>query len=153
MDRLPVRVLMVDDVAQLRDIVIKHLHGTGRYVVVAQVPTAEEALGVLDTVCPDLVLLDLSMPGMGGVAALPQLHARRPDVKIAVFSGFEHAGRGPELLAAGADVFVQKGTPLVRLVAELDALFGIGTQGDSAPGNDAPGNSPPGNGAPGNSAH
>ena len=64
---------------------------------------------------PDVVVLDLSMPGMDGLEAIPRIHEAAPQAKIVVFSGFEATRMAGVALEASASRYVQKGAPLEDL--------------------------------------
>lgn len=116
------RVLIVDDTVALRSMVASALTRSGDYEVVGQAGNGQEALELAPLVRPDLVVLDLSMPVMDGVTALPRLRELLPEALIVVFSGFEHAELRPTLTKAGASGFIEKGTPLRKVVKMLTAL-------------------------------
>ena len=65
---------------------------------------------------PDLVLLDLSMPVMDGLEALPSIRLLVPGAKIIVFSGFGATKMSERALATGADGYLQKGMSLKRIL-------------------------------------
>jgi DNA-binding NarL/FixJ family response regulator len=68
------------------------------------------------------VLLDLAMPVMDGMQALPGLRELLPAAMIVIFSGFEQAGLVEEALAAGADAYLEKGASVIQLVYLLREL-------------------------------
>lgn len=68
---------------------------------------------------PDGIVLDLRMPVMGGLEALPRLRADSPTVAVVVFSAEPTESAAEEVLAAGADAFVTKGAPMECLDAAL----------------------------------
>jgi DNA-binding NarL/FixJ family response regulator len=77
---------------------------------------------VAESVQPDVVLLDLAMPVMDGLQALPALRAALPRARIVIFSGFEHQALAEEALQAGADAYIEKGTSVTQLVSRLRDL-------------------------------
>ena len=76
-----VRVLLVDDVPDLRLIVRMVLQRTGQFEVVAEAGDGLEAIAQADECQPDLILLDLSMPRMSGVEALPRIREVAPQTR------------------------------------------------------------------------
>jgi two-component system, chemotaxis family, protein-glutamate methylesterase/glutaminase len=98
-----IRILVCDDSATYAHGLTQFLRAEPGFEVVGVCASGEEALDAVLRLDPDLVTMDLEMPGMGGVRAVGQIMRRRP-VPILVLSG--HAGRGSELaaraLAAGA---------------------------------------------------
>lgn len=84
--RARTRVMVVDDSAVVRGLVTRWLTEAGEFDVVTTASNGRLALEALDRFDPDIVLLDLEMPEMDGVDALPLLLKRRPGVKVVVVS-------------------------------------------------------------------
>jgi signal transduction histidine kinase len=72
---------------------------------------------------PELVLLDLAMPVMDGLEALPLIREQVPEAKVVIVSGFERRAMEPQVLEAGADAYLQKGLPPDAVLAVLQGLF------------------------------
>jgi DNA-binding NarL/FixJ family response regulator len=83
--------------------------------VVGEAGDGRTGLEVIARLKPDVVLLDLSMPGIDGLEAIPEIRAQSPDSAIVVFSGFSAARMRSHALALGAVSYVEKGTALDRL--------------------------------------
>lgn len=116
------RVLVVDDAANLRELLTVLLDVEDDFEVVGTAADGVQALDRADALEPDIVLLDLAMPVMDGLQALPALRERLPKARIVIFSGFEHEALAREALAAGADAYIEKGTSVMQLVARLRQL-------------------------------
>jgi len=116
------RVLVVDDAANLRELLTVLLDVEDDFEVVGTAADGVQALEKAESLMPDIVLLDLAMPVMDGLQALPGLRERLPDARIVIFSGFEHEALAREALAAGADAYIEKGTSVMQLVARLRQL-------------------------------
>lgn len=116
----PVRVMLVDDEPLLRSLLRMMLHRTGRYEVVGEAGDGREALELASAITPDLVLLDLSMPRMDGLEALPHLRRLVPQAHVIVLSGFAAASAATTATAAGAHGYLEKGLAPANLVEALD---------------------------------
>ena len=116
------RVLIVDDAANLRELLTLLLEIEDDFEVVGTAADGEQAVAAALALQPDLVLLDLAMPVMDGLQALPLLRANVPAARIVIFSGFEHQALAEEAVKAGADAYIEKGTSVTHLVSELRAL-------------------------------
>ena len=117
------RVLLVDDSAGQRSLTRIALEDTGRYLVVAEADCAEDAIQQARHHRPDLIVLDLAMPGRTGLDAIPELLAAAPGAELAVWSGFISQGSAAQARAVGAAVCLDKSLPPERLIAELDAIL------------------------------
>lgn len=81
----PIRVMVVDDHPLVRSAVAKAIAGDGM-VVVAEASTAEEALVLAPQVAPDILLLDIALPGMSGVELVRELAPRLPNTRIVMLT-------------------------------------------------------------------
>ncbi len=110
--REPVRVMLVDDSIVARSILERIIEQGAEFVVVASVPTAADALDSIVQAAPDIVVLDINMPGMCGIKALPLILAKAAHVRVIILSANCEEG-GPaaiEALANGAaDTLIKPG--------------------------------------------
>lgn len=114
-------ILIVDDHPLTRD-ALAALLKQGGFEVAGTATDAETAIERVGTLRPDLVLLDLSLPGMDGVQALPQLRAAAPDTEVVVLtaSGTEENLLGA--IRAGAAGYLLKSEPPERIVEFLQGV-------------------------------
>ena len=117
----PVRAVVIDDAADIRELMTIVLRRAGMEVV-ATAPDGRAGVEVVRAERPDLVILDLAMPVMDGVEALPLIRELVPDGRIIVLSAFTGAV-SDQMLEAGADGYLEKGTPLKEIVAYLEAAL------------------------------
>jgi len=117
------RVLLADDVANLRVLVRLALELHGPFEVVAEAENGAEAVERAREFGPDLVLLDVSMPVLDGIEALPAVRAAAPDAKVVVLSAFEERRLARTAIAAGAADYVEKGIEPRALAARLTKLM------------------------------
>ena len=114
--------VIVDDVTDLRFVVRLALQRSGRFDVVAEADNGHQAIEVVATHQPDLVLLDLYMPQMDGLEALPLIRAASPGVKVVVFSGMADIF-AESAVAAGAAGVIVKGAPSSELIQRLEEIL------------------------------
>lgn len=119
MSEAPVRVVLADDTADIRLLTRTVLELDGGFDVVGEASTGLEAVALVRELSPDVVVLDLAMPEMDGLQALPLIRRESPATHVVVMSGFERTALGPEAFALGAAEYVYKGSPLSELVSVL----------------------------------
>jgi two-component system invasion response regulator UvrY len=103
-----IRVMLVDDHAVVRMGFKLLLQEAADIEVVAEAATGEEALKRYPEVKPDVVVMDIAMPGMGGLEAVTRLLAKDPAVKILILSAHEDSIHPKRLLKAGAAGYLSK---------------------------------------------
>jgi CheY-like chemotaxis protein len=117
------RVLVVDDADDLRRLMRDRLERADGYAVVGEAADGVAAVELARELQPDLVLLDLAMPRMDGLEALPLIREAVPDVRVVVFSGFNQKTLAEKAMRAGADRYVVKGGSLRTLISVLDTVL------------------------------
>ncbi|HYO41539.1 MAG TPA: PAS domain S-box protein [Nocardioidaceae bacterium] len=127
-------IVVVDDAAEVRSLVRTRLRLSGRFVVVGEGENGSEAVALVAQHQPALLLMDVSMPGMDGLEALPLVRQRSPDTKVVLYSGFEEEGLAQEAVRLGASAFVEKSAAVSVLLDRLEAVLGVG---DSRPVDEA----------------
>ncbi len=125
------RTLIVDDTPDLRELLALTLDEVDDFEVVAEAGDGRAGVEQAQRERPDLVVLDLAMPVMDGLEALPYLRRACPDATIVVLSGFGASAMRDEALVSGADGYVEKGT---RLPAIVDRLRRIAQESESRRG-------------------
>ena len=129
---MPYRTLLADDVFDLRFMVRLALERSGKFEVVAEAENGQEAVDMAEAHKPDLVLLDISMPVMDGLEALPRVLEACTDCKVVMLSGFEASRLGATALELGAAGYLEKGVSPTRLISELEKVMG-GANGNGTP--------------------
>lgn len=117
-----IRVLMVDDHAVVRAGFRRLLEQTGRIRVVAEAASGEEGYRQFAECAPDVTVLDLTMPGMGGLEALRRMVARDAAARVLVFSMHETLAFVHQALKAGARGYVTKASAAEVLVDAVEAV-------------------------------
>ncbi|MGZ5426711.1 MAG: response regulator [Thermoanaerobaculia bacterium] len=111
----PISLFLVDDVPELRELIKFGMEEDPGFEVVGEAGDGRSALKGIAETHPAAVLLDLSMPDMDGMQAIPEIREGDPDVAIVVLSGFSADRMGGPVLERGADGYVEKGTPIQEL--------------------------------------
>jgi adenylate cyclase len=116
-------ILIVDDDASIRRVFQQLLTGSGYRV--SQAATAEEALAYLDLITPDLILMDLNLPGMNGIEAIAQIKSdtTKPFIPIMLVTARGDQSSKVLGLDTGADDFLVKPVDLTELQARVRALL------------------------------
>lgn len=104
----PIRVLLVDDHALVRAGLAALIDAADDLVVVGEAAGGEQAVELAVRTEPDVVLMDLSMPGMDGIAATKALLAQRPETQVLVLTSFSDRSRVRDALGAGAIGYLLK---------------------------------------------
>ena len=115
-------LLLVDDHVVMRKGLRLLLESYPEFAVIAECSTGQEAVELTLQLKPDLVLMDLSLPGMDGIAAMQAIRAKRPDQKLLALTMHDQAIYLEKALAAGASGFVLKRAADTELVTALRAL-------------------------------
>jgi DNA-binding NarL/FixJ family response regulator len=114
-ERAPISVYLVDDIPELRELIKFGMEEDPCFEVVGEAGDGRTAIDGIAETRPTAVLLDLSMPDMNGLEAIPRIRERDPDVAIVVLSGFSADRMGGHAIERGADGYVEKGTPIQEL--------------------------------------
>ena len=125
----PLRVLLADDHPFILRGLGEHLGCAPGFEVVGQAATGQEAVAKARELRPDVVVMDLVMPGIGGVEAIRRIHAIDPRIKLLALTGESEADALLEVLEAGGNGFVRKTTahedliPALRTVARNEVFL------------------------------
>jgi DNA-binding NarL/FixJ family response regulator len=114
------RVVIADDHPFYRDGLTKLLTASG-VDVVAQAPNGEAAIRAVEEAAPDVVVMDLNMPGMSGVEATRRLTERAPQTRVLVLSVSAQEVDVTDAILAGASGYVLKESPVEEVVAGIQA--------------------------------
>jgi len=111
------RVVIADDASAMRALLRRMLEDSTAFEIVGEAADGEEAVSLAGALHPDVVLLDVAMPGMDGLEAIPGIRRMSPTTRIVVLSAIEASRVKAQALASGADAFIEK-----RMVSDSLAL-------------------------------
>ena len=126
------KVLLVDDHAGFISAAVRHLRRLPWLTVVGSAGNGVEAIAQCEILRPDVVLMDLAMPEMGGLQATRLIKAQDNPPYIVIASHFDDGEHRDHALRAGADAFVSKLAYIHEVMPLLEALAGTGTDTDAA---------------------
>jgi DNA-binding NarL/FixJ family response regulator len=115
----PVRIVLIDDHAVVRAGYRRFLEQEPGYAVVGEAGSGEEAYALLQKLTPDIVILDLTMPGEGGLSVLRRFKLRWPLLPVLVFSMHDHLAFALQALRAGANGYVTKSSEPQQMVGAV----------------------------------
>jgi DNA-binding NarL/FixJ family response regulator len=118
-----IRVLIVDDHAIVRDGISSLLALAGDMEVVGEATNGKEGLEKVSELLPDVVLMDIAMPIMGGLEATRRIHKEFPDTKILVLTQYDDKDHVFPAIQAGASGFVSKTAASSELALGIRAIF------------------------------
>lgn len=119
-----VRVLVVDDHPAFRKALTSALRLIGDIEIAGEAGGGVAACDQAETLDPDIVLMDLSMPDLSGIDAMKKIHESRPELPVVILTAHADAGVEREAREAGARGFLAKGTGLQDLVITLREATG-----------------------------
>jgi DNA-binding NarL/FixJ family response regulator len=123
----PIRVAVADDHPVVREGLVAMLETQPDIAVVGEAGTGPEAIALVASSQPDVLLLDLEMPGLDGVGVLHQLRAAARPTRVIVFTVYHTDERIIAAVEAGAAGYVLKGAPRAEVFAAVRAVAGGGS--------------------------
>ncbi len=121
-----IRVLVADDQPVLRAAIVDLLSTDPRIDVIGTAGDTQEAIAQCAALAPDVVLMDVKMPGGGGPKATAEICRSRPQTRVVAFSAHQDRSTVREMLSAGAVDYLTKGSPPHQIIAAIhDATRGM----------------------------
>ncbi|GAB4160553.1 MAG: response regulator transcription factor [Candidatus Promineifilaceae bacterium] len=119
----PIRILLADDHAVLRTGLAALLNARDDMIVVGEAADGADLLVLAEAVQPDVILLDLTMPRLGGLEALPLLRQRVPAARVLILTMHHDEGYLRQTFKNGASGYVLKKAADVELIAAIQAVM------------------------------
>jgi DNA-binding NarL/FixJ family response regulator len=118
------RVVVCDDQPSYRKIVSAVLGLEPGLVVVGEAANGQEAVNLVKELRPDVLVLDIAMPVLDGLEALPLIHAASPETKVVMLTGVASDTFRSRAREGGAALFIEKGTNIQDVVEAVAGVCG-----------------------------
>ncbi|MEO5714833.1 MAG: response regulator transcription factor [Luteolibacter sp.] len=132
MPNKPHTIAIVEDDAALSGILTEIVTATPAWKLIRTYPTAELALEGLAADCPEVVLMDIQLPGMSGIECVGKLKTTHPEVLVLMVTVYDNNERIFDALAAGASGYLLKRDAPLKLMESLEDLLAGGSPMSSA---------------------
>ncbi len=116
---MSINVCVVEDNPDLREDTASYLSDAPGFRCVAAYGSAEEALEKIPSQKPNVVLMDINLPGMNGIQCVEKLKGRAPNIPIVMFTVYENSDQVFQALSAGACGYLVKSTPPEKLLEAI----------------------------------
>src|SRR5688572_20662714 len=124
---MSISLAIVEDLAEVREGLKQFISLNPEFTILGTFQTAEEAMHKLPQLNPDIVIMDISLPGMSGIECIRQIKKQIPGTQFMMFTVYENDEKVFEALKAGASGYLLKNTDLLQLIAALKELHNGGS--------------------------
>lgn len=124
---MSITLAIVEDLDEVRDGLKNFLALSNEFTILDTFKTAEEAVHYIPILKPDIVIMDISLPGMNGIECIRQVKDKSPGTQFMMFTVYENDEKVFESLKAGASGYLLKNTGLVQLLESLKELYNGGS--------------------------
>jgi DNA-binding NarL/FixJ family response regulator len=122
-----VRIVLADDHDLVRSGIKALLSMVDGVEVIAEARDGQELIALVDSLMPDVVMTDISMPGMDGITAIAQIHAKHPQVRLLVLSMYDTVDFVKRAVANGACGYLMKDAPPFELEQSVRSVMATGS--------------------------
>jgi len=123
----PIRVVLADDHDLVRSGIKALLSMVDGVEVIAEARDGKELITLVEDLMPDVVMTDISMPGMDGIAAIAEIHAKHPEVRLLVLSMYDTVDFVKRAVANGACGYLMKDAPPFELEQAVRSVMATGS--------------------------
>ncbi len=127
MPQMSITLAIVEDLAEVREGLKQFISLNPEFTILGTFQTAEEAMHKLPQLNPDIVIMDINLPGMSGIECIKLLKKKIPRTQFMMFTVYENDEKVFEALKAGASGYLLKNTGLLQLIAALKELHNGGS--------------------------
>ena len=124
---MSITIVIVEDLDEVRDGLKNFLALSNEFRILDTFKTAEEALYDIPRLMPDIVIMDISLPGMNGIECIRRVKHKSPATQFMMFTVFENDEKVFEALKAGASGYLLKNTGLLHMAEALKELHNGGS--------------------------
>lgn len=122
-----IRIVVIDDHPVVRQGLVSALDDESDFETVGAAGSAEDGLTLVQNLNPDVVLLDLELPGLSGLEALPQLLAVSPQTGVLIFTAYDTDEQVTTAIRAGARGYLLKGASISEIASAIRTVAASGT--------------------------
>ena len=119
---MSITLTIVEDLDEVREGLMTFLSLSPEFKVLDTFKTAEQALEMIPRLQPDIVIMDINLPGMNGIECIRQISARNSHTQFMMFTVYENDEKVLEALKAGASGYLLKNTGLIHIIEALKEL-------------------------------
>lgn len=120
---MPDKIIIFEDNDQLRESLVALFRGMEKFELTGDFNNCKEAANIARVYKPDVVLMDIDLPGQSGIEGLRLIKEARPETAIIMYTVFEDAERLFQCLCAGANGYLLKKTPPARLIDAIEDVL------------------------------
>lgn len=120
---MSISIAIVEDLDEVRDGLKNFISLSDDFTVVGTFKTGEDALAKLPGLAPDIVIMDINLPGMNGIECIRRVKDKSPGTQFMMFTVYENDEKVFEALKAGASGYLLKNTGLLQMVESLKELY------------------------------
>lgn len=124
---MSISIAIVEDLDEVREGLKQFISLNSEFNVMGSFATAEEALPAIPSLKPDIVIMDINLPGMNGIECIRQVKDRSPFTQFMMFTVYENDEKVFDALKAGASGYLLKNTGLMQLIEALKELHNGGS--------------------------